>query len=449
MTMRIVLHHYIVRSALLFLPILLASCLGDNEDAGEPKITIRQIGITLAGVDSINGTFEVQLRNTQTGSAFKQSADTTGRVLFNVCPGIYEATSSKVLQNGTNSIQIFNGVSGQIVVADEALTEVVMKMSCSTISQLVIKELYNGGVMKDDGKAFLSDKCFIIYNNSQFDASFGNLCVAFCAPYNSQANNRWYGNDGKLVYEAEGYIPAIDGIWYFPDTLRLAPYTQVVVNCHGAIDNTLTYPNSVNYAHAEYYCMYDPEAGYVNASYYPTPASVIPTSHYLKAVKLGVANAWALSATSPAFFLFQVQGTTPCDYATNVVNMDYVPNSAQTDVNKVLKVPVEWIVDGIEVFAAGYKNSNLKRLTATVDAGYIELTNQHGHSLYRNVDLEATKQLPENEGKLVYGYGLGADPSGIDAEASLKNGAHIIYMDTNNSSADFHERQYCSLRTME
>jgi len=38
------------------------------------------------------------------------------------------------------------------------------------------------------------------------------------------------------------------------------------------------------------------------------------------------------------------------------------------------------------------------------------------------------------------------DISGIDAEASLKNGAHIIYMDTNNSTNDFHERLKCSLR---
>lgn len=434
---------------MLFLTVLLYSCLGDNDEAQHPSIAIRQIGITLTDIDAADGTFEVQLRNTQTGSVFVQSTDTTGHVLFSVSPGIYEASSSKALRRGANSIQIFNGVSGQIVLADDNPTEVMMKMSRSTVNQLVIKELYNGGVMKDDGKAFMSDKCFIIYNNSEYDAAFDNLCVGFCAPYNSQANNRWYGSDGKLVYDAEGYIPAIDGIWYFPDTLRLAPYTQVVVNCHGAIDNTLTYPNSVNYAHAEYYCMYDPEAGYVNASYYPTPASVIPTSHYLKAVKLGVSNAWALSTSSPAFFLFQVQGTTPRDYATNVVNMTYVPYSAQTDVNKVLKIPVEWIVDGMEVFAEGYKDSNMKRLTATVDAGYIELTNQHGHSLYRNVDLEATRQLPENEGKLVFDYGLGSDPSGIDAEASLKNGAHIVYMDTNNSSADFHERQQCSLRTKE
>ena len=78
------------------------------------------------------------------------------------------------------------------------------------------------------------------------------------------------------------------------------------------------------------------------------------------------------------------------------------------------------------------------------------LTNRHGHTLYRNVDQQATEALEENAGKLVYNYQLGVDgstdPSSIDAEASLKNGAHIIYQDTNNSTNDFHERQRCSLK---
>ena len=92
----------------------------------------------------------------------------------------------------------------------------------------------------------------------------------------------------------------------------------------------------------------------------------------------------------------------------------------------------------------------MKRLTADIDAGYVWLTNQQGHTLYRNVDKETTESLPENSGRLVYNYALGVgtstDPSGIDAEASIRNGAHIVYQDTNNSSADFHERQKCSLR---
>ena len=38
------------------------------------------------------------------------------------------------------------------------------------------------------------------------------------------------------------------------------------------------------------------------------------------------------------------------------------------------------------------------------------------------------------------------DPSGIDAEASIANGAHIIYSDTNDSFIDFHQKKVASLK---
>ena len=76
-----------------------------------------------------------------------------------------------------------------------------------------------------------------------------------------------------------------------------------------------------------------------------------------------------------------------------------------------------------------------------------------GYTIYRNVDKEATEALPENQGKLVYGYSLGTsdiggstDPSGIDAEASIAAGAHIIFSQTNDSGKDFHQRFKSSLK---
>ena len=83
----------------------------------------------------------------------------------------------------------------------------------------------------------------------------------------------------------------------------------------------------------------------------------------------------------------------------------------------------------------------------------IPITNKMGYSVYRNVDKEATEALEENTGKLVYNYAGGTadvegstDPSGIDAEASMANGAHIIYCDTNSSMMDFHQRKVASLK---
>ena len=81
------------------------------------------------------------------------------------------------------------------------------------------------------------------------------------------------------------------------------------------------------------------------------------------------------------------------------------------------------------------------------------MPNLKGYSVYRNVDKEATEALEENAGKLVYNYAGGTedvegstDPSGIDAEASIAAGAHIIYSDTNSMSNDYHARKVASLK---
>jgi hypothetical protein len=317
--------------------------------------------------------------------------------------------------------------------------------------QIIIKEIYNGGVLLDDGsKSYHFDKCIILYNNCPQQAVANNLCFGFCSPYNAQGNNNNYSENGKLSYESLGFIPALNGIWYYPHSLVIEPYSQVVVNVHGAIDNTQTVSNSVNYANKDYYCMYDPESGYDHTSYYPTPADVIPTSHYLKAIRYGLGNGWALSNTAPAVYIFQTKNATPDVYATTADNQWYDGGNTHQESGHCIKVPNEWIIDGVEVYTNSKKEDCKKRLTADIDAGYVWLTNQMGHSIYRNVDKESTEALSENSGKLVYNYSLGVDsstdPSGIDAEASIKNGAHIIYLDTNNSTADFHERQKCSLR---
>lgn len=321
------------------------------------------------------------------------------------------------------------------------------------VDQIIIKEIYNGGCPMDEGTdMFHMDKCIILYNNCPQQAVVNNLCFGMATPYNAESPsiNTIYGEDGRLVYESEGFTPAQNAIWYYPHSLVIEPYSQVVINVHGAIDNTQTYSQSVNYANKDYYCMYDPESGYNNTKYYPTPADVIPTSHYLKTVKYGQGNAWPLSTTAPALFIFQPQNMDPVTFANNADNLWYAPSMAQTPVYACVKVPNEWIIDAVEVFNAAKKEDSKKRLTADLDVSYVYLTNKLGHSLYRNVDKEMTESLAENNGKLVYGYSLGVDgstdASGINAEASIRNGAHIIYQDNNNSSEDFHERQKCSLR---
>ena len=397
--------------------VLLTSC--GNDDMGVPtdQLSLGSAAVTLTGLTEGQEGLDVQVRNITTGSVFVQKTSASGNATFTITPGIYEASVSASRKDGKTKY-IYNGVSGQFTVYGNQQTAVTIPMKQVSINPLVIKELYCGGCMMDDGiTSFHFDKCVILYNNSDETLQMDNLCFGMVAPANAQAANNNYGVDGRLNYEDEGFLPLWNGIWYFPSTLTIEPYQQVVVNIHGAINNTLTVSQSVNYANSDYYCMFDPESGYNNQRYNPTPAEVIPSSHYLKAVTYALGNAWPLSNTSPALVLFQTQGKTPVDFASDVTNYWYDGGGAQIS-KRCVKVPNDWVIDAVEVFSSDYPTQSLKRLTADIDAGYVSLTNKQGHSLCRRIDEEAT----------------------------AASGGHTVYQDTNNSTNDFYEAPSCSLR---
>ncbi len=393
-----------------------------------------------SGYSAVEGV-EVTLKNASSGDVFSEKTSAEGIAQLQVPKGIYEASASE--QRVVDAeVYLFNGVNSNVNASTENV-EAVINLELSKGGSVVIKELYVGGCPKDDGSGtFSQDKYVILYNNSSATIDISDFALAMVNPFNSHGTNKDYVN-GELFYAAEGWIPAGNGLWYFETDVKLKSGKQIVIALCGAVDHTKTYSQSINFANGEYYCCYDVE-DYDNTAYYPTPSEVIPTEHYLKVYSYGLGNAWPLSNSSPAFYIVRPQGITLKDFVDNPENENtYGTNQMRR------KVPVEWVVDGIEVFTKG-KTNNQKRLLPVIDAGYVELTSSQGYTLYRNVDKEATEAIKENEGKLVYNYSLGVDgstdPSGIDAEASIKNGARIVYKDTNNSTDDFHQRSKASLR---
>lgn len=425
----------------LLLAVTFYACSDDDNDYRTVEVAVE---LTYPeGAAPMEGVV-ISLKNTTNDISYEAKTDAEGKALFNVPAGIYQASATDTRVDGAE-VLLYNGLNSQITVSAESVVA-KLGMVASSGGSLVIKELYVGGCPKDDGSGtFAFDQSVVLYNNSSATIDLSDVVLGMVLPYNAESANKDYVN-GALTYEAEGWVPAGMAVWYFSDKLTLEPGKQVVVVHTGAIDNTVTYSQSINYANPDYYCCYDPESGLNHTKYYPAPSEVIPTGHYLKTYKYGMGNAWPLSQISPAFFIFRPEGTDLKSFINDESTTDNYGGST-TQVRK--KVPVEWVVDGVEVFKAGADDSQ-KRLTASIDAGSVLLTNKLGHTLYRNVNKEATEALPENEGKLVYGYAGGADastdPSGIDAEASLKKGARIIYQDTNNSANDFHERAKSSLR---
>ena len=427
------------------------------KDKEEPiKIFQLTVKLIYPGTYQPEAGLKVKLENTVTNMVVEAPTNGSGIAVFETTAGTYNVSVSESRVVELTHV-VFNGVVTNLILADNRMVDVPLIES--KISQIVIKEFYHGGCQRNDGSgAFYNDKYIVLYNNSGEPATLVNGCFGFLMPYNSNGNNNDLVN-GSLVYESQGYIPAAQGFWAFKQPVTIDPGKQIVVAFENAIDNTQVYTNSINFNNSAYYCAYDPESGFNMASYYPPPAPAIPTNHYLKGYRYGSATAWSISQTSPAFFLFTVKGITPQQLMDNPT---YVHNygGSTTTANACRKVSKDWVVDAVEIYAYG-NASNGKRFPAAVDAGYVELRNQYGFTVYRNVDKAATEAIEGNAGKIVYNYALGTqnytlpdgsvingttDPSGIDAEASLKNGARIVYKNTNNSSNDFHMRRKASLK---
>lgn len=419
-----------------------------NDDDNSYRTYTIEVQLLYPQGSDISAVEGVPVTLTGNGMTYDAVTDAYGACEFKVPNGIYEASASE--QRALNgNIYVLNGVKSGITVTEEWTdgTVVTIELTESKTGQLIIKELYNGGCQKDDGSGFYQyDKYVILYNNSNQTAELDNLCLGMVDPYNANATVNNYVN-GELSYANAGYTPAINGIWYTQQAVAIEPGEQIVIAVTGAIDHTVTYSNSVDLSNADY-CTYDLE-DYTNTSYYPAPSSYISPDKYMLAYKYGKGNAWPLSIVSPALYIFSTKNITPEAFASTP-DYHYTGGKEGNATYCCAKVPNEWILDGIEVFSTAYTGVDKKRFTADIDAGSVLLTNKLGHSLYRNVNKEATEALEENVGKLVYDYELAvegsSDPSGINAEASIKNGARIIYQDTNNSTNDFHERSQASLK---
>ena len=441
-----------MKKILLFLAAVTALAVScDRTPKNEPILAA--VTLTLDSEAYAVADITISLRDLNGSAVYESVTDISGTAEFNVLPGFYEATASfKTAENGT--VYVYNGVNSNVTVVKDQSNTFFLELTQSESNQIVIKEFYIGGctysITNEDGstgtKTFQNDAYVILYNNSDQPADASSICFAGINPANSYATNN-YLNGGKLVYEAEGWLPAGQAIWWFDTNVTIAPWSQIVVAIKGAVDHTATYPESVDLSKADY-VMYDPESGFNSATVYPAPSASIPQSNYLQAAPYSKGNAWTISVISPAFVIFR--NDNPLALSQDTANYDYISGTNFPCV----KVGVDSVVDGLEVFAIGKGDKNNKRLTSGIDAGYVNFSNKLGYTLYRNVDQEATEAIEGNKEKLVYSYTGGTetledgstDPSGIDAEASIKKGAIIVYQDTNNSSKDFHQRKVASLK---
>lgn len=391
----------------------------------------------------------VSLSDAAGTAVYDMVTDGDGVASFLLLEGSYNVSSTfQTVEDGVRAA--YSGsANGIIVSAATAEQPVKLELQKVVTQQIIIKELYNGGCPKNDlSGAYSNDSYIILYNNSEFEADASDIVIGNLNPYNGHAINKYYSGE-SLIYAAENWIPAGGAAWYFKSPVTIPPYSQIVIAVFGAIDHTATVSASVNLANADYYWMSNSDIpAFKNAKY--AVSEVIPTSHYLSGYGINQGNAWVLSNSSPALYIAKMPHSQLQELCTNTAAFDLTGGT--NSIGWAVKFPKANVIGALEAFSAANIEKSLPRFSSDLNNGAVSLTNQKGYSIYRNVDKEATEALPENAGKLVYGYkgtedvGGSTDPSGIDAEASAAAGAHIIYKQTLDCSKDFHQRRVASLK---
>lgn len=321
----------------------------------------------------------------------------------------------RVIVNEKAEEFIFNGSADNVILdgADKALK---IDMVSSRKGEIVIKEIYCGGCQAYPLQGRYSrDSYVILHNNSSKVQYLDNLCFGTLDPYNAGAVNVWT-DSGTGASISDEFVPVIQAVWKIGgdgSAFPLGPGEDAVISVYGAIDHTITYEQSVNLDNPVYFVCYD-NVLFPNTKYHPAPGPGISLDRYLQVViKTGQSNAYTFSVTSPAVVIFRAQGQTIEDFVEGAGNVVQKPGST---VDRVVKVPVEWILDGVEVFT-GNTVGNTKRLGPAIDAGFIPLSAPYlRHTLHRYTDVEETEAR---------GY--------------------EVLMDSNNSSRDFYERNIQSL----
>ena len=354
----------------------------------------------------------VKIEDIDRGNSYTSKTDKNGTVRFSLTKGIYRIQISDKAEQ-----DIFNGLADKVklVNGDLALN---LPLVHSRSGDIVIKEIYCGGCTKLPFEGnYQSDKYMILHNNTSETQYLDGLCFGSLDPYNSQATNVWVTQDestGATIFP--DFLPVAQCVWQFGgtgQTFPLAPGEDAVVVICGAIDHAAQYPQSVNLNKPGYFVCYNP-VYFWNTLYHPAPGDQITPDHYLNVViKTGQANAYTFSVFSPATVLFKAKDTTIQDFVSQADNVIQKPGST---VDRIVKVPINWVLDAVEIYYGGSSN-NMKRMPPSVDAGYVTQSALYdGRTLYRHTDEEASREA---------GY--------------------EILEDTNNSSSDFYEREKQSL----
>lgn len=396
--------------------LLLAGCtsFGDGNPYQKVLQTVNVQAVYPEGYEEFaRSGVAVTARDIVNSNTYVAYTDAQGVVTFRMPIGLYRVS----VADRADASTVFNGSLEELRLT--AGMDVRLPLVYSRAGSIVFKELYFGGCSKapEEGRMF-NDQYVVLHNNDSEVQYLDGLCFGALDPAPSSAVNNWVTKteSGELVFQE--FAPINECVWRFQGSgtdFPLQPGEDAVLVLMGAVNFAAEFPLSVNLNKADYFVCFSRQH-FPHEILNPSPGDQIQASRILTVPKQtgsgGGNKAYSVAISSPALVIFRPEAGFDLDayLADDSRSVATVPGGSA----KCVKVPWEWILDGVEVF---YSNNNNKRIAPVSDAGAFPFSiNYQGHSIHRLLDEQATEKA---------GY--------------------AIYTDTNNSSNDFEERSTQSL----
>ena len=340
---------------------------------------------------------EVRLQNKAADFSYTEHPDAAGRVTFRVQPGKYDVMASAWFPSTRIAV---NGASEEFLLLEGALIDangqekapfLDISLRVAVPNPLIIREAYYHGSSTLEGANYSKDTYIELYNNAGPGGQtvyLDSLCLAAIYPYNSTTgNNAWAGSDT---------IPIAQMYWMFPgdgNTYALAPGESAVVACIAAVDHGGRATSALPLNRAQFGCWSE------TLPRHEIAAGVVPMVLNMT----GQGTQWALSIHSPAIVVFRPAMGVAAYQSQSAVWERFEPG--KTSGTKYWHIAGDWILDGVECVDS--PSSAIKRLPGAIDASYVWMRSGHysGKCVTRRLDFVE---------------------EGIE-----------VFMDTNNSDADF------------
>ena len=339
----------------------------------------------------------------QSGSlpvSFTASPDADSCVTFKVSQDRYSILAS--YYNVSTRVSVA-GRSREFILTGEDLVypdgsrekpELTVNLSVAVPSPIVIREFYyHGSTTSDGSSSYTKDRYVEIFNNNGEGGEvyyLDSLCIAGIFPYNSTASNTAWTDADTLAIGSFYWIVPGRGHDY-----PLAPGESAVIALIAAVDHSGRSSSGLHLERAHFGCYDEGLSGHeIDAR---VPKMIRGDG--------GQGTAWAVSIHSPAFVLFRPEMGLAAYRADAATWEKYEPG--KTSGTKYWHIASSWILDGVECYDSSV--GALKRLPSSVDVSYAMMKSSHysGKCIRRRLDEVASTASVE------------------------------VYMDTNNSLADF------------